>query len=102
MVESGKAISLIYQKVIYQKEMTDRLGFIWAANYIINKELSKDRFGGAYRFTGFLHAAVIHFGGIAFGGGPIVLLGFCSCPWILSLPALSSYTIIKAVAHIGG
>ena len=27
-------------------------------------------------------------------------LGFCSCPWILSLPALGSYTIIKAVADV--
>ena len=30
----------------------------------------------------------------------MALLGFCSCPWILSLPALGTYTtIIKAAAH---
>ena len=35
---------------------------------------------GAYRFTVFLHTAVIHFKGVAFGEGPIALLGVCSCP----------------------
>ena len=36
------------------------------------------------------------------GGGPIALPGSCLCPWILSLPALGSYTIVKTVTHMQG
>ena len=69
---------------------------------LLVKSEVKIALGGTYRFTVFLHTAVINFGGTAsLLGGPIALPGFCSCPWILSLPALGFYTTIKAVTHIG-
>ena len=41
------------------------------------------------------------FGGIVVGGGvPMVLLGFVHVGIFVSRPDLSSYTMIKAVAHI--